>query len=316
MNITLAFRGARYRAPLLAALFLPLASCNSTDLLDSSSQPKGTDATPAITADGSVTASAYAGGIPFGMFRLPTDEVGTRYNGLWRNIDPSQLVHELAAIKARGGKVVLMFAGKEGYYKTGGHFDFNKWKARVSRFRNVNFMSYVKDGTIIGHYLIDEPNDPRNWGGRPVTPATLEQMAKFSKSLWPGFATIVRTSPEYLRNYSGSYHYLDAAWAQYLIHRWPDPKAFIAKAVADSKAKGLALVTGLNVVDGGSRPRTQMTATQVRTYGLALLTNTYPCAFISWQYRTYINGTSAMKDAMSTLRRAAQSRPFKSCRTT
>jgi len=314
MNLRMMFRGARHRAPLAAALLLPLASCNSTDLLDSTSQPSVTDVTPAVpSAD--VSAMAYAGGIPFGMFALPTSELGTRYNGLWRNIDPSKLVSELAAIKSHGGKVVLMFAGNEKYYKDGsGHFSLSKWQARVDRFRNVNFMSYVKDGTIIGHYLIDEPNDPRNWGGRPVSPATIEQMAKFSKSRWPGFATVVRTSPSYLRNYSGSYHYLDAAWAQYLISRWPDPKAFIAKAVSDAKAKGLALITGLNVVDGGSKAQTQMTPTQVRTYGSALLTNTYPCAFISWQYRSS-NQTSAMKDAMSVLRKAAQSRTYHACHT-
>jgi hypothetical protein len=57
-----------------------------------------------------------------------------------------------------------------------------------------------------------------------------------------------------------------------------------------------------------------MTPTQVRTYGSALLTNTYPCAFISWQYRTS-NQTSAMKDAMSVLRKAAQSRTYHACHT-
>jgi hypothetical protein len=317
MNLTFGFRDARLRAPLLVALFLPLASCHTDDLLNSPSEPTAADGdnTGAVGTDGPSMAMSYAGGIPFGTFKLPTSEFGTRYNGAMRNIDPSQLVKELGAIKARGGKVVLMFAGPEWNYKDGdGHFSLTKWKARVDRFKNVGFGSYIKDGTVIGHYLIDEPNDPHNWGGRPVSPATLEEMAKYSKMRWPGMVTVVRTYPDYLTKYSGSYHYLDAAWAQYVIFRWPNVKDFISSNVAKAKQKGLGLVVGLNIIKGGSKRGEPMTASQVRSYGSALLDNSYPCAFISWQYRDWYMSSSAVKDAMSTLRRQAQSRAFKTCR--
>jgi hypothetical protein len=316
MTFKSAYRDARLRALLLAALLLPVVSCNSSDLLDSTTNQPAADG-ESISDVGSETppmAVSYAGGIPFGMFRLPTAEFNGRFNGAMRNIDAKHLVGELRAIKARGGKVALMFAGPEWTYQDGGHhFSFSKWKARVDRFKGVNFDSYVRDGTIIGHYLIDEPNDPRNWGGRPVPPSTLEEMARYSKSRWPGMVTIVRTFPDYLDDYRGSYRYLDAAWAQYVIHRWPDVNQFISTNVRKAQAKGLALIVGLNVIHGGSRRRTPMTATQVRKYGAALLNSNYPCAFISWQYRdSYMR--AAVRDAMSDLRRKAQARGFKSCR--
>jgi hypothetical protein len=310
-------RQARFRAPLLASLFLPLVSCNNSDLLDSTTDSEVADAAPTSGAETEPSfASAYAGGIPFGTFRLPTYEFGARYNGAMRNIYPEHLLRELRAIKARGGKVVLMFAGHERHYKDrrSHHFSLTKWKARIDRFKKVNFSSYIKDGTIIGHYLIDEPNDPANWGRRPVPPATLEEMAKYSKRHWPGMVTIVRTRPEYLVNYRGRYRYLDAAWAQYSYHRWPNTREFINSNVAKARSKGLALVVGLNVINGGSRRRSAMTANQVRTFGSVLLESSYPCAFISWQYRDYYMKNRGVQQAMAHLRTKARSRGFKTCR--
>jgi hypothetical protein len=56
-----------------------------------------------------------------------------------------------------------------------------------------------------------------------------------------------------------------------------------------------------------------MSASQVRDWGSALLSNSYPCAFISWKYDSrYL--TSSVKDAMNDLRNKAESRSSKSCR--
>jgi hypothetical protein len=305
-------RQARFRAPLLAALLVPVVSCTDDDLLDPPASEavdgEGTSATEPSFA------SAYSGGIPFGAFRLPTKEFGSRFNGAMRNIDPRALNRELAAIKARGGKVVLMFAGNERHYKERGRFSMRKWQARINRYRSVNFSSFIKDGTIIGHYLIDEPDDPANWGGRPVPQSTLEEMAKYSKMRWPGMATVVRARPEYLQKHRGNYRYLDAAWAQYLVHRWPNASEFINNNVAKARAKGLALVVGLNVIHGGSRRRSPMSADQIRKAGSILLSNSYPCAFISWQYRDSYMNNRGIQQAMADLRRKAQARGSKTCR--
>jgi hypothetical protein len=303
----------RFRAPLFAALILILASCNSTD----SFTPAGTDDPTAI--DGSLPdvaslSTAYAGGIPFGHFRLPTSELGSRYNGITRNIDPNNLRDELAAIKSRGGKIALALAGPERYYKdSNGHFSFTKWKARLDRYKDINFSSYVTDGTVIGNFLIDEPQDPKNWNNQPISPSTLEAMAKYSKQRWPGMVTIVRTWPDYLDNWSGTYYYLDAAWAQYAANRWPNVYDFLTSNVAKAKAKGLALIVGMNILYG-SPTREAMSANQIRYYGSALLSSSYPCAFISWMYADWYMSKSSIKDAMSYLRSKAQGRNFKSCR--
>ena len=303
----LARRIARLRAPLAAALLVALSACDSSNSFDpdqSSNTNQGSGAASGATA------SAYAGGIPFGMFAMPDEEFGTVYNGAMQNNAPQLLLQSLAQIKARGGKVAVMFAGQEDYYKEGGHFSFTEWKARIDRFKSVNFTSYINDGTIIGHYLIDEPNDPANWNGQPVPPSVLEEMARYSKQLWPDMVTIVRVEPGYL---ASNHQYLDAAWAQYLSRRGPADE-YVRRNVADAQQRGLGLVVGFNLLKGGTPNGSRMTASEVESWGSALLSSTYPCAFISWTYDKSFLSSSGMTSAMASLRRQAQSRTSRTCR--
>jgi hypothetical protein len=306
----LARRAARLRALPLIALVSALGACDSDRLTNSSDEP-GTVPT-AEPGDAPSFATSFRGGLPFGTFAQPTSVFGDVYNGALRNIWPEELLQELAAIKSRGGKVVLMFAGNEENYKDGnGHFSLSMWKDRIDRFKGVNFSSYVTDGTIIGHYLIDEPNDPFNWNGQPVPGTTLEDMAAYSKQIWPNMATIVRVEPGYLAQWSITYKYLDVAWAQYTIRKG-SPGDYIARNVADAKSKGLALVVGLNIIKGGTDGG-EMTANQVETAGSALLADSYPCAFISWQYDERYLSRSDIKTAMSHLSQKAAAHVDRSC---
>jgi hypothetical protein len=308
----------RLRAPMLAVALIAFGACDGSNSIgpESSSLP-GTDGVPteagvqAIPVSQPEFATAFAGGIPFGTSALPTSWFGSRYNGALRSVLPASLRSDLAAIKARGGKVVLMFAGNEKYYKDGsGHFSLDKWKNRIDRFRGVDFNSYVSDGTIIGHYLIDEPNDPANWNGRPVSASTVDEMGRYSKQLWPNMPTIVRTEPAF---FNFSPRYIDAAWAQYLSRRG-NVSNYIRDQVSDAQHRGLQLVVGMNVIKGGTPNGTQMSASEVKEWGSTLLSSSYPCAFISWQYSSSYLNNSSIEDAMSYLRNKAENRSSRSCR--
>ena len=305
----LARRGARLRALLVPAVVATFAACNTDQLAPNTNDMPTTVAVPTSLAE----ASVFRGGIPFGTFDMPTSLFGDRYNGAMQNIWPEFLLNELAQIKARGGKVVLMFAGSEQFYKDGdGHFSFSKWKARVDRFRSVNFSSYVDDGTIIGHYLIDEPHDDFNWNGQPVTPAQIEEMAQYSKGIWPRMTTIVREEPSYMAQWSGSYRYLDVAWAQYAARRG-DAADYLRRNIADAQKKGLALIVGMNLLKGGNPNGTAMSASEVQQYGSALLGSNYPCAFLSWQHNDSFLKQTGMGEAMQVLSNKAENRPTVSC---
>ena len=302
-------RIARLRAPLVAALILALTACDNAD---SFSPDVPEPPHQASASDTQLPAASFAGGIPIGSSAQPNSEFGDRYNGALRNIYPEYLLRDLAAIKGRGGKVALMMAGPEWWYQDDdGHFSLSKWKARIDRYRSVDIDSYINDGTLIGHYLIDEPNDPANWNGRPIPGTTLEEMARYSKQKWPGLVTIVRTYPEYLERW-GPYEALDAAWAQY-VHRRGDVGAYISQSVASAQRQGLGLVVGLNLLKGGP-DNSRMTASQVSSWGSTLLSSTYPCAFISWKYDEAYLWSSGMKSAMDGLRGLAQNRSSRTCR--
>ena len=270
-------RLARCRAVAIAALLALAAACDKSDTFG----PDDTSPSYEPYTDAPVFAgSSFAGGIPMGMYGLPTSWFGERYNGGFRNIFPQYLLRELADLKARGGKVVLTFGGHPRFYTDAqGYFSLSMWKSRVDLFRSVDFSSYVADGTVMAHYLIDEPNDAANWNGRPVPPATLEEMARYSKQIWPELLTVVRVDATYL---SYDHSYLDAAWAQY-VYRKGTAAEYIKRNVEAAQERRLGLITGLNVLKGGI-DGARMTPNQVQEWGSTLLTSSYPCAFLSWDY--------------------------------
>ncbi|HET6578847.1 MAG TPA: hypothetical protein VFG66_11005, partial [Gemmatimonadales bacterium] len=132
---------------MLAAALIAFGACDSGDSLspESSTLPdQGLETgSQALPVDAPEFATAFAGGIPIGTSDQPLSQYGSRYNGSLQVIWPGLLRDELAAIKARGGKVVLSMAGNEKYYKDGsGHFSMTKWKQRIDRYKGVNFDAY------------------------------------------------------------------------------------------------------------------------------------------------------------------------------
>ena len=307
----LARRTARQRTLPLIALAATLAACDTDRLTNSSEAPAATEVEP-VSTPAPLFASGFRGGIPFGTFALPTNEFGPVYNGAHRNLAPEVILAELAAIKSQGGRVVLMFAGNEQYYRENNHrFSLTKWKARVDRFKGINFSSYIEDGTIIGHYLIDEPNDDFNWGGQAIPGSVVEQMAGYSKQLWPKMGTIVRTEPGYMLQTGGPYRYLDAAWAQYAARKG-SPQDYFRRNVADAQRAGLALIAGMNISLGGPTGG-EMSASLVQSVGSALLAESYPCAFINWQWRAPYMARADIKAAMANLSAKAAAHGARSC---
>ena len=51
---------------------------------------------------------------------------------------------------------------------------------------------------------------------------------------------------------------------------------------------------------------------ELMSWGTTLLSNSYPCAFISWTYDSYLSNSS-VKNAMDALRNKAENRSTKAC---
>jgi hypothetical protein len=326
----LARRMARFRAVALVAALLGTAACS--DRLDPSSpaevpgdatiNPVALDSTAAPAALSFYT-GATAPGISFGAFDMSTGMLNTSgFTGVVKASGPTDIIGTLDAARKVGARVVVRMSGSNSYFQNSdGTLSLTKWKAQIARFKYVNLAPYIKDGTLMGHYLVDEPHDVNDWGGKPVPFATLEAMAKYSKELWPTLATMVRAYPDWLANASFHWYYLDAAWAQYSARKgevtgWMSNQAYYAKN------EGLALVVGLNLLNGGNsssgiRGETSgsyaMSASQIKSWGSVLATHPLACAVLSWKYSSTYFSRSDVKAALTYVADKAKNRSTKSC---
>jgi hypothetical protein len=297
----------------------------ATDVLGADTLATGVLGSDTVTT-GVLDAQANQAGIVFGTFNMPNSYLDNVHTG-WMNggpLDPSNILSNLSGARAKGARVVIKLCkGKDSFVKNGdGTFSLTKWKALVSQYRSVDLGPYISDGTIIGHYLIDEPQRASRWGGQVISQATLEDMAQYSKELWPQMATLVRVVPSWLASASVSYKYLDAGWTQYTAGKG-DPGKWAASEASAARRKGLGMVVGINVIDGGngsSRIRGvtggkwSMSASEIRSYGNALLSESYACAFFNWQHNTSYYGRSDIKSAMADVSAKARSHPKTSCK--
>lgn len=261
-------------------------------------------------------------GIPFGPYNLPAELYGQEeFNGAFRpRWSDTLLLDHLEAARRANTRVLVNMTGAERHLVDKNGFSFEKWKARVDGYRNIDFSSYIADGTVIGHFLMDEPNDASNWHGKKVSPEQIDMLAKYSKDIWPSLPTVVRARPDYLKGYR--FQYLDAAWAQYL-DRFGSLDAFIETNVRDAKEAGLALVGGLNVINGGSSKsgipgrkagKFAMSANEVRTWGSTILAQPYFCAFIMWEYESKYFSRDDIRAAFLELKAKAEAHPKQPCR--
>jgi hypothetical protein len=295
------------RGSLLAAFLFACLGCESTDRI-SSTTGDGT-----LDPSAPLASSTSFAGIPFGAFAQPLSVYGSTYTGGQLNPEkPEFLLSQLETIRAAGGRVVLALAGGPSAYKNAdGTFNYELWQGRVDRYSDVHFESYIEDGTVIGIFLVDEPNCSACWGGHTIPQEMVEAMAEHSKTIWPDMRTIVRAVPTWLAAYSGQYADLDAGWAQYVV-RLGDINTYLANNVAAARSKGLGLIVGLNVLNGGLN-QVNLTASQLKSFGSTLLGSSYACAFISWKYDAAYFSRSDIKSALELLSKKAKRHAATSC---
>jgi hypothetical protein len=291
------------RAPLLTLLVLAFAGCDRADHLTSNT-----------LSDAPIDLSSLSSsGIPFGASALPGSMYGSIYTGGHVNPErPEYLLSRLAEIRGAGARVVLALAGgPNNFINADGTFNFDLWKARVDRYSGIDFTSYISDSTVLGHYLIDQPNCSACWGGQAIPPDVVEAMAQYSKSIWPTMTTVARADPTWLEGYSGQYVYLDAGWAQY-VDRKGSVETYLAANLAAAQSEGLGLIVGLNLLKGGPAG-SQMSAKQIKAWGATLLGSPYACAFISWKYDGAYFARSDIGSALEFLSSKAKRHAPSSC---
>jgi len=299
---------------------IPPADSSATPPTDSTSTPEDSSGISTAILD----TRSRRPGIVFASNNMSSTYFDSIHTGAKRGgITPENVISVLTDARARGARLVLKFSLPDPYIQNSdGTFNFAKWKDLVNRYRNIDLNTFIADGTLLGHFLIDEPHMADKWGGKIVPQATVEAMAQYSKQIWPDVNTLVHTKMTWLASTSVVYHYLDAGWVQYASSKGP-VSTWASTEISNAKTKGLGLVMGLNVLNGGNGSsgirgtksgQYSMSGSELRSYGTTILDQTYACAFVLWEHTpTYYDRTD-IKSAMSALSLKAKAHVKTSCR--
>ena len=285
-------------------------------------------------------------GVPFGTYWLWASSTTLKasaapFTASIQASDPGTVVAQITAARSMGQHLLLFFAGgSHTPYMTNGVFDLAKWKARVALFNTAAIKTAVAqgvaDGTILGNALIDEPENV-SWGpSGSLTKPKLDQMATYAKTIFPTLPMGVQAMTTYAGWRTGErYAVVDYVWVPPMVRSiggnltaWRD--AVVARAVLD----GVAVMWGLNVLDGGVQaardglwicsatltqgrgtydPNCRMTSAQVRDWSLTLAQRP-GCAQILWTYDAAYLSRADNQQALRDVATMLATLPRKACR--
>jgi hypothetical protein len=226
--------------------------------------------------------------------------------------DPTRIVRQLDRAAQAKMRIIVSLTSSARSKNADGTFSLTKWKAQVDAYRGLGLGTRVSNKTMYAHFLVDQPTCASCWGGRAISWATIEEMARYSKSVWPGLPTTVRVAPTVLAEASFRWSYLDAGWAQYTTLRG-DAKAFVTHEAAAAKAEGLGLVVGVNFYQAAGGNTAPMTASQIKQIGTVLAKDASACALVGWKHDDSFMSQSGIRQALDSVATVAKSRTAASC---
>jgi hypothetical protein len=230
---------------------------------------------------------------------------------------------EIRALQARGVKIILNQGGYGKFKDSRGRYNaakYYKW-VRSHRPYASSWKPYVRNGTLVGVQVIDD-RGATNWGGRPISNAQIDQMARWWKQILPGVTTFV--SGGYASNLVGyKWRYLDGSINQYNASYMGDVKAWRNKAVAAARKARTSLILSMNVLNGGKivrgchrggrRNMCSMSARELRTYGAAIAAAPGICGMGTWKFSSRYQARPGVTYALKYVARLAANRPRASC---
>jgi len=226
---------------------------------------------------------------------------------------PSELSTRLSQAGNNHVRLIVMLAGMARVKNADGTFSLTKWKSEVDRYRPLSLGTAISNRAFYLHYLVDQPNCASCWGGKAIPWSTVDEMARYSKSIWPGLPTVAREAPSELAKATFQWAYLDAGWAQYNT-RMGDIRTYLSNEVAHAKSEGLGLVAGLNVDDASGVNTAPMTASQIKAFGTVLASHPYVCALAGWKYDAAYLSQTGIRAAFDSVASVARSRTAGSCK--
>jgi len=242
---------------------------------------------------------------PFGPFHIPTTSFATPYTGGFVDLKVSNSLTILAAARAaRMHLFIHMTGGRSNFQSSTGAFDLNQWKTQLDQWKSIasQIQSYVDDKTIIGHLMIDEPQDPNNWDGNTIPCSDILAAAAYSHSIWPSMPAGAGSHATWIAGQPCDWinGQFDFTLTPYTYGRGGSYQSFLTDNLTAARNTGINFYASLNVLDGGTTRGTNMTADQIKSAGKYFLCNG-AWGLTMWKWDPTFFGQSDIKDAMDYL---------------
>jgi hypothetical protein len=234
-----------------------------------------------------------------------------------------------------------MTGGSHSNYLTDGVFDRAKWNARMATYNTAAIQDAVAkgaaDGTIVGNYVMDEPNvtgggDGNTWGPKgTMTKARVDSLCADVKQMFPTMAVGVAHNHDTFES-DKSYRVCEFLIDQY-AHRKGDISTWRDEALALGRRDGHAIVFSLNTLSGGIQaardglwycspettggrgtfdPNCKMTPQQIREFSRVL--GPAGCALLMWRYDDAMMANLDYQSAFRDVAALLAGVPGKACR--
>ncbi|HCM37024.1 TPA: hypothetical protein DIS61_00030 [Patescibacteria group bacterium] len=217
---------------------------------------------------------------PFGPFNPPTSDFGFPYTGGFLDLNINTALATLASAKASSMHVFVHLTGGRSNFQTStGAFDLTKWKTQLDNWKSLvpQIQGFVDDGTIIGHMMLDEPQDPNNWDGNTVPCSDILGAADYSHSaaFWPNMPAGAGTHATWIADQSCDWlsSKFDFTLTPYTYARGVTYQNFLTDNIAAANRTGVTFYASLNVLDGGTTKGVEMTQQQIQDAGGYFLCN-------------------------------------------
>lgn len=290
-------------------------------------------------------------GIPFGPTSFFTSSTESPASGAFTlaqdGVSAGYIVSRIAAAREKKIRLLLNM--------TGGHhnnymsvindtlrFDRAKWDAKLVTYNTPAIKQAiadaVRDGTVIGNSVMDEPHvyglgDGNTWGPKgTMTKARVDSLCAATKAMFPTLPVgVVHGHADF--EPSKSYR-----MCEFLVDSYSSKDGSVAAyrdaGLSLARRDGMAIVYSMNVLNGGTQaardgawncslsttggrgtydPNCRMTSAQVRDFGRIL--GVAGCAMVFWRYDSaFVNksdNAQALKDVAATL--ATTQRPATGC---
>ena len=286
-------------------------------------------------------------GIPFGAFNAWDVTTLKPYNDVFTAtvgpVNATIILDLIAAARTKHIKLILAMTGgsHDNYMSTINgvyQFDMAKWKARMQTYNTsaikTAVASAVADGTIIGNFVMDEPNvtgagDGNTWGpAGTMTKIRVDSLCGYVKGLFPALPVGVAHGHDTFEP-ANSYLVCEFLLDQY-AWRKGDVTTFRDNGLALARRDGMSILFSVNLLNGGVTdrdgiwdctgtggmgtyaPNCRMTAQQVRDWGILL--GSAGCALSMWRYDDAFVLNADNQQAFNDVRSRLATLPGKSCR--